>query len=214
MVQPALEMHSHRIFRAALLAVVGAWDPITVEANCLWLYSFGVTVVVLLSFHIGRAYSGDIRRSVWPCAASVLPMWCAPQHTSIATMQVGAEKATTVSRRMRRRSMVEDMKVRNLSPATQLSNIHAVSKSALILTDRRITSALKRPTHNYFQQFHGIARRRTRRRMWATSTQATALSIVASKSLARRLHRPIQAKVLSTTHRRGSRTKPFAASLR
>ena len=143
MVQPALEMHSHRIFRAALLAVVGAWDPITVEANCLWLYSFGVTVVVLLSFHIGRTYSGDIRRSVWPCAASVLPMWCAPQHASIATMQVGAEKATTVSRRMRRRSMVEDMKVRNLSPATQLSNIHAVSKSALILTDRRITSALK-----------------------------------------------------------------------
>jgi len=64
-------------------------------------YSFGVTVVVLLSFHIGRTYSGDIRPTVWPCAASVLPM-CAPQHASIATMQVGAEKATTVFRRVRR----------------------------------------------------------------------------------------------------------------
>jgi hypothetical protein len=36
-VQPAPEMHSRRIFYPALLAVVEAWDPVTVEANCGWL---------------------------------------------------------------------------------------------------------------------------------------------------------------------------------
>ena len=36
-VQPAPEMHSYRIFHAALLAIVEAWDPVTVEANCGWL---------------------------------------------------------------------------------------------------------------------------------------------------------------------------------
>jgi hypothetical protein len=50
--------------------------------------------------------------------------------------------------------------------------------------------------------------------MWATKIQATALSIVASKSLARRRHRPSQPRVRSPTHRRGSRTKPWAASER
>ena len=40
-------------------------------------------------------------------------------------------------------------------------------------------------------------------RMWATRTQATALAMVASKSLARRRQRPSQAKVRSTTQRRG-----------
>ena len=37
MVQPAPELHSYRIFRAALLAIVDAWEPTSVEANCLWL---------------------------------------------------------------------------------------------------------------------------------------------------------------------------------
>ncbi len=36
-VQPAPELHNHRIFHAALLAIVDAWEPTTVEANCLWL---------------------------------------------------------------------------------------------------------------------------------------------------------------------------------
>jgi hypothetical protein len=36
MVQPAPETHSYRIFHAALLAIVDAWDPTTVEANCRW----------------------------------------------------------------------------------------------------------------------------------------------------------------------------------
>ncbi len=37
MVQPAPEMHSYRIFLPALLAIVEAWDPVTIEANCGWL---------------------------------------------------------------------------------------------------------------------------------------------------------------------------------
>jgi hypothetical protein len=37
MVQPAEELHSYRIFRSALLALVEAWSPATVEANCGWL---------------------------------------------------------------------------------------------------------------------------------------------------------------------------------
>src|SRR5882672_5612645 len=48
----------------------------------------------------------------------------------------------------------------------------------------------------------------------ATRIQATALSIEASKSLARRRHRPIQARVRSTTQRRLTRTKPLASSAR
>jgi Immunity protein 52 len=35
--QPTSEMHSHRIFHAALRAIVDAWAPDTVEANCGWL---------------------------------------------------------------------------------------------------------------------------------------------------------------------------------
>ena len=42
--------------------------------------------------------------------------------------------------------------------------------------------------------------------MLAIISQASALSMVFSKSLARRRLRPSQAKVLSTTHRRGNRT--------
>ena len=43
-------------------------------------------------------------------------------------------------------------------------------------------------------------------------SHAVELSIVASKSFARRRLRPNQAKVRSTTHRRGSSTKPLAVS--
>jgi hypothetical protein len=39
--------------------------------------------------------------------------------------------------------------------------------------------------------------------MWATKTRATALAIVASKSFASLRHRPSQAKLRSTTQRRG-----------
>ena len=50
--------------------------------------------------------------------------------------------------------------------------------------------------------------------MLAMRSQASALSMVSSKSLARRRLRPNQAKALSTTHRRGNKTKPLAASER
>src|ERR1700678_2796997 len=52
---------------------------------------------------------------------------------------------------------------------------------------------------------------RVKRLIWATSIHARALSIVASKSLARRRQWPSQAKVRSTTHRRAMSTKPLAA---
>ena len=50
--------------------------------------------------------------------------------------------------------------------------------------------------------------------MWATRTQATALAMVASKSLASLRQRPSQAKVRSTTHLRGRTSKPLAVSER
>ena len=46
--------------------------------------------------------------------------------------------------------------------------------------------------------------------MFATRIHAVALSMEASKSFARRRLRQSQAKVRSTTHRRGSTSKPFA----
>ncbi len=46
----------------------------------------------------------------------------------------------------------------------------------------------------------------------AMKSHAVELSRVFSKSLARRRFRPSRAKVRSTTHRRGSSTKPLAVS--
>lgn len=53
------------------------------------------------------------------------------------------------------------------------------------------------------------ALRRNMRRMDAMKIHAPALAMVASKSLASRGQRPSQAKVRSTTHRRGSTSKPW-----
>ncbi len=50
--------------------------------------------------------------------------------------------------------------------------------------------------------------------MLAISSHASALSMVFSKSLARRRLRPNHANVRSTTHRRGNSTKPLAVSER
>ncbi len=47
--------------------------------------------------------------------------------------------------------------------------------------------------------------------MLAIRSHGSALSMVFSKSLARRRLRPNQANVRSTTHRRGKSTKPLAA---
>src|SRR6266702_2112520 len=54
-----------------------------------------------------------------------------------------------------------------------------------------------------------LASLRVSSRMWARSSHAVALVTVASKSLARRRLRPSQAKVRSTTQRRGSSWKPL-----
>src|SRR3954465_11760558 len=48
--------------------------------------------------------------------------------------------------------------------------------------------------------------------MLAMKAQALELSMVFSQSLARRRHRPSQASVRSTTHRRGNTSKPLAVS--
>ena len=52
------------------------------------------------------------------------------------------------------------------------------------------------------------------RRIWAISTQALALLMDFSQSLVRRRQRPSHAKVRSTTHLRGSSSKPLAVSER
>ena len=50
--------------------------------------------------------------------------------------------------------------------------------------------------------------------MWAMRSQASAEAMVFSQSLANLRQRPSQAKVRSTTHRRGRTSKPLAASER
>ncbi len=50
-------------------------------------------------------------------------------------------------------------------------------------------------------------------RMLAMNVHAVELSIVRSQSLASLRHRPSQAKVRSTTHRRGITANPLAVSL-
>ncbi len=49
-------------------------------------------------------------------------------------------------------------------------------------------------------------------RMLVTSIQASLEAVECSQSLASLRHLPSQAKVRSTTHRRGKTSKPFAAS--
>src|SRR5258705_4624554 len=53
------------------------------------------------------------------------------------------------------------------------------------------------------------ASRLVRSLMWATSIQAASVAADTSKSLARRRHLPHQAKVRSTTQRRGTSWKPL-----
>lgn len=52
------------------------------------------------------------------------------------------------------------------------------------------------------------------RRMWETLIHALAEAMDFSQSLASLRHRPSQAKVRSTTHRRGRTSKPLAVSVR
>jgi hypothetical protein len=55
---------------------------------------------------------------------------------------------------------------------------------------------------------------RMSRRMWATRRKAVAEAMDFSQSLESLRHRPSQAKVRSTTHRRGRTSKPLALSER
>jgi hypothetical protein len=59
-----------------------------------------------------------------------------------------------------------------------------------------------------FESHEARARRRTSRMTEVAQRKARTESVVASKSFARRRLRPIQAKKLSTTQRRGWTAKP------
>lgn len=65
-----------------------------------------------------------------------------------------------------------------------------------------------------FERIHCLASSRVTRRMCAIVTHAAALAMVFSQSFDRRRHRPSQASVRSTTHRRGKTSKPSAVSER
>ena len=80
----------------------------------------------------------------------------------------------------------------------------------LILDDLAYVS--KSLTHNVCDCDQRVASLRVMSWTEAMKSQAVELSRVVSKSLARRRFRPSQAKVRSTTHRRGSSTKPLAVS--
>ena len=67
-------------------------------------------------------------------------------------------------------------------------------------------------THNVCDCDRRVASLRVMSWTEAMKSQAVELSRVVSKSFARRRFRPSQAKVRSTTHRRGSSTKPLAVS--
>lgn len=65
-----------------------------------------------------------------------------------------------------------------------------------------------------FQRYPYLARRLVSMRMWAMVIHASAEATDLSKSLASLRHRPSQAKVRSTTQRRGRISKPWALSER
>jgi hypothetical protein len=78
------------------------------------------------------------------------------------------------------------------------------------------TDAEGRPVYEPESKVHEtqqyLASLRVMRRMLARSAHTVELSMLRSQSLARRRHRPSQAKVRSTTQRRGRASKPFATS--
>lgn len=65
---------------------------------------------------------------------------------------------------------------------------------------------------NYRARFHDLAMRPAKSWMEAMKSHAVADAMICSKSLARRRFRLSQARVRSTTQRRGRTMKPFAAS--
>lgn len=93
---------------------------------------------------------------------------------------------------------------------TASSGPRSIEPAAAQRGDR--SPAYQNPTHNAADARVSGQPRRRRQRMEATKSQAPALSLEASKSLASRRQRPSNAKVRSTTQRRGNRMKPLAAS--
>ena len=73
---------------------------------------------------------------------------------------------------------------------------------------------LLEPDSKVYHAWQYLAVLRVIIRMEAMSAQVVEDAIEVSQSLASRRHRPSHAKVRSTTHRRGKRTKPLAASER
>ena len=70
------------------------------------------------------------------------------------------------------------------------------------------------PDSKVHETWQYLASRRVMSLMLAINVQAVALSKVFSQSFASLRQRPSQAKVRSTTHRRGSTSKPLAVSVR
>src|SRR6056297_1183533 len=75
-------------------------------------------------------------------------------------------------------------------------------------------AALLESDSKLFERIHCLASSRVTRRMCAIVTQAAALAIDFSQSFDRRRHLPSQARVRSTTHRRGKTSNPSAVSER
>ena len=103
---------------------------------------------------------------------------------------------------------LQDLANQNVS-ARPLSDLHALWKKDEDAARKFISESLNL---KFYVAWQCLASLRVRRRILATSAQAVELSIVRSQSLANRRHLPSHAKVRSTTHRMGSRTKPFALS--
>jgi hypothetical protein len=78
----------------------------------------------------------------------------------------------------------------------------------------RYAATMQEPDSEFLQAWQCLAMRRVSRRMWAVRRKAVAEAMVFSQSLASLRHRPSQAKVRSTTHRRGRTAKPWAVSER
>ena len=122
-------------------------------SNCSWLFSSTNRIVgrvaasaiasasrssFFWAFTYGRTYSGDINRTVCPCATSARPIWWAPQQASIATTHGASDpaKAMTVSRSIPRTetSMRDAPTPRCSDPLPPRSHILFVCMSAVPLS--------------------------------------------------------------------------------
>ena len=105
--------------------------------------------------------------------------------------------------------------VKDPEETTNLANFptHSAKREGLYGELQKVCDLLESDSR-LSQGFHGLARCLVTCRMCAMVIQAAALSMDFSQSFDRRRHRPSQAKVGSTTQRRGRTSKPPAASER